>query len=189
MSSDEFHAHGAHEHEVHKAGLHGGLAQWVAIFTALLSTFGAVVSYEGNLAQNEALLFKNEAVLKQTQAADQWSFYEAKSSKAHLMEFAGQMLPARAAYYHKRQARYEREKGKIRADATALEQQFQHANDKSARFMAPHYRLAQAITLIQIAISLASVTALTRRRWLLGFAGAAAATAVLLWVAAVMGLP
>ncbi|MHB1951626.1 MAG: DUF4337 domain-containing protein [Acidiferrobacteraceae bacterium] len=188
MSSHDFHAHGAHEHEVHAAALRGGLAQWIAVFTAILSTFGAVVSYEGNLSQNEALLFKNEAVLKQTQAADQWSLYEAKSSKSHLMEFAAQMLPARAAHYRARQHRYDQEKRSIRAGALALEADFRRANDRSARFMAPHYRLAQAMTLIQIAISLASVTALTRRRWLLGFAGTAALVAVVLWAMAFTGV-
>ncbi|MHB1528291.1 MAG: DUF4337 domain-containing protein [Acidiferrobacteraceae bacterium] len=189
MPDDEFHAQGTHEHEVHRAALRGGLAQWIAIFTALLSTLGAVVSYQGNLAQNEALLYKNEAVLKQTQAADQWNLYEAKSSKGHLMDLASEVLPARARYYRQRAARYGREKRAIKTHAQALEREFQHANDRSARFMAPHYRMAQAMTLIQIAISLASVTALTRRRWLLLFAGIAALGAIGLWAAAFLGLP
>lgn len=188
MSEHEFHVHGAHEHAVEHAAGQGGLPQLIAIFTALLSTFGAIVSYQGSLAQNEALLFKNEAVLKQTQAADQWSFYQAKSSKGHLMELAAEVVPHKAAHYKKQALKYAREKAVIRAKAEDLEKEFQAANDESGRFMAPHYRLAQAMTLIQIAISLASITALTRRKWLLAFATAAAVVAAGLWAAAMFGL-
>ncbi|HET9122758.1 MAG TPA: DUF4337 domain-containing protein [Acidiferrobacteraceae bacterium] len=187
MSEGGFHVHGAHEHAVEHAAQHSPLGQAVALFTALLSTCGAIVSYQGSLAQNEALLYKNEAVLKQTQAADQWNFYEAKSSKGHLMEMAADLAPTRSAYYRARAARYAQDKLKIRTRAEALEHEFKAANAESARYMRPHYRLAQAITLIQIAISLASITALTRRRWLLGLAGVAAVGAGVLWLTAFLG--
>jgi predicted RNA methylase len=52
--------------------------------------------------------------------------------------------------------------------------------------MHPHHELAQAMTLAQIAISLASITALTRRRWLFGVAAIAAAGSGMLWVTALM---
>ena len=187
MSEDGFHVHGAHEHAVEHAASNSRLGQAVALFTALLSTCGAVVSYQGSLAQNEALLYKNEAVLKQTQAADQWNFYEAKSSKGHLMEMAADLAPARSTYYRERAAHYGQQKAVIRQRARALEHEFEAANAESARYMRPHYRLAQAITLIQIAISLASITALTRRRWLLGVAAVAAAGAGVLWITAFFG--
>ncbi len=48
--------------------------------------------------------------------------------------------------------------------------------------MHPHHKLAQAMTLVQIAISLASITVLTRKRWLFYVAGAAAAGGIVLWV-------
>ena len=76
MSEEEFHVHGAHEHALEGQAHHpkGGLAQSVALFTAILSTIGATVSYEGGNTQTEALLYKNEAILKKTAAADQWAF-------------------------------------------------------------------------------------------------------------------
>lgn len=40
--------------------------------------------------------------------------------------------------------------------------------------MVPHHKLAQAMTLIQIAISLASITVLTRKKWLFAIARVAA---------------
>jgi len=47
--------------------------------------------------------------------------------------------------------------------------------------MHPHHKLAQAMTLIQIAISLASITVLTRKKWLFGVAAVAAAGGIAMW--------
>jgi hypothetical protein len=181
--SEEFHVHGAHDHAVeHQA--HGGdsLASSVAIFTAILASVGAVVSYQGGDTQNQAMLFKNEAVLKKTQASDQWSFYQAKSNKGHLMELAADMGPANKREYYKTQIeKYENDKKDIKLKAEALEAESEQANQKSEHAMHPHHKLAQAMTLIQIAISLASITVLTRRKWLFAVAGVAATGGLVMW--------
>ncbi len=176
MSEDGFHVHGAHEHEVEHAAHAGvGLAQYVAIFTAILSTVGAIVSYQGGATQNESMLYKNEAVLKRTQASDQWNFYQAKSSKGHLMELAADIAPIdKRDFYRKQIEKYEQEKVAIKAKALALEEESNRANQKSEELMHPHHRLAQGMTMLQIAISLASITALTRKRWLFALAAVAA---------------
>jgi len=188
MSGHGFHVHGAHEHAVeHEAQQGPGLAQYVAIFTAILSTLGAIVSYQGGATQNEAMLFKNEAVLKKTQASDQWSFYQAKSSKGHLMELALELAPAeKKAYYSKQIEKYTQEKKEIKEKAEALEKESEAANEHSEHVLHPHHKQAQSMTLIQIAISLASITALTRKRWLFSLALIAAAGGLVLWGAAFM---
>jgi hypothetical protein len=182
MSEHGFHVHGAHEHALEHAVEHGDkLAQYVAIFTAILSTVGAIVSYQGGATQNQAMLYKNEAVLKKAQASDQWSFYQAKSAKQHLMELAMDLsVKDKADYYRGQAEKYDKEKKEIKAKAEALDQESRKADEQSELAMHPHHRLAQAMTLIQIAISLASITALTRRRWLFGVALAAAAGGLLL---------
>ena len=183
MSHDGFHVHGAHEHAVEHQAQSPGLGQTVAIFTAVLSTIGAILSYQGGHTQVEAMLYKNEAVLKKTQASDQWNFYQAKSNKGHLMELAADMTsPTKAAHYRQQAAKYDREKREIKREAERLEQEAREANEKSEQLMAPHNKLAQGMTLIQIAISLASITVLTRRRWLLAIAGVAAIGGVVLWM-------
>jgi Mg-chelatase subunit ChlI len=174
--SEEFHVHGAHDHAVeHQA--HGGdsLASSVAIFTAILASVGAVVSYQGGDTQNQAML-------KKTQASDQWSFYQAKSNKGHLMELAADMGPASKREYYKTQIqKYENDKKEIKLKAEALEAESEQANQQSEHTMHPHHKLAQAMTLIQIAISLASITVLTRRKWLFVVAGIAAAGGLVMW--------
>ena len=188
MSESGFHVHGAHEHAADHAAHHGpGLAQWVAIFTAILSTLGAVVAYQGGNTQNEAMLYKNEAVLKKTLASDQWSFYEALSTKQHLMELARDIAPDRnQAFYAQKLAKYQTQKVAIKAQADALEAASTQANAQSARLLRPHHRLAQALTLIQVAISLASITVLTRKRWLFTLAGLAAVGGVGLWASVLL---
>ena len=183
MSGHGFHVHGAHEHEVEHQAQHGpGLAQYVAIFTAILSTVGAIASYQGGATQNEAMLYKNEAVLQKTHASDQWNYYQAKSNKGHLMELALAIAPPdKKDYYQKQIEKYEKEKKEIKAQAEALEEASRQANEHSEHVMHPHHKLAQAMTLIQIAISLASITVLTRKRWLFALGGVAAAGGLALW--------
>jgi hypothetical protein len=188
MSGDGFHVHGAHEHAVeHHAEGGDGLAGFVAIFTAILATIGAIISYQGGATQNEAMLFKNEAVLKKAQASDQWNFYQAKSSKGHLMELAAEFAPAqRRESFKNLVEKYDKEKKEIKAKAEELEAESEKANEASEHAMHPHHKLAQAMTLVQIAISLASITVLTRKKWLFYVAGAAAAGGIALWVSALM---
>jgi Domain of unknown function (DUF4337) len=187
MSEDGFHVHGAHDHAVEHAA-HGGheLGQYVAIFTAILASVGAIVSYQGGATQNEAMLFKNEAVLKKAQASDQWNYYQAKSNKGHLMELAADLAPAgKHDYYEKQIEKYNKEKEEIKQKAEALEEESKKANEESEHIMHPHHRLAQAMTLIQIAISLASITVLTDKKWLFYAAGLSAAGGFILCGAAI----
>ena len=55
------------------------------------------------------------------------------------------------------------------------------ADEKAKYALYPHDKLAQSMTFIQIAISLAAICVLTRRRWMLGVAGVGAAVGMLYW--------
>jgi hypothetical protein len=184
MSEQHMHVHGAHEHQVEHQAHHGpGLAQQVAIFTAILSTIGAVVAYLGAATQNEAMLFKNEAVLKKAEASDQWSFYQSKSTKGHLAELAARLTkdPAQSEFYKKEIARYDLEKKDIRLKAEELDKESHKMNDTSEHALHPLHKLEQALTLIQIAIAMGSITALTRKRWLFTIALVAAGGGITLF--------
>jgi hypothetical protein len=184
MSGHEFHVHGVHDHAVEHAVEHESkLGQYVAIFTAILASIGAIVSYQGGATQNEAMLFKNEAVLLKTQASDQWNFYESKSNKGHLMELSLDLAPKeKQSYFKSKIDQYDNDKKEIKKKADELEIKSEEANKKSEELMIPHHKLAQAITLIQIAISLASITVLTRKKWLFALATVAATGGVVLWI-------
>jgi hypothetical protein len=102
------------------------------------------------------------------------------------MELAADIAPAdKQAFYQKQIDKYTQDKIAIKQKAEALEAESTKANDNSERVMHPHHRLAQSMTLIQIAISLASITVLTRKKWLFSVAAVAAAGGIGLWIAAI----
>ena len=66
--------------------------RWLALSTALFAVLAAIASLKsGNLA-NRALLEMDEAVLKQTQAADEWAYYQAKGIKSTVRESEVELL-------------------------------------------------------------------------------------------------
>jgi hypothetical protein len=188
MSGHGVHVHGAHEHAVEHEAQKGGLGQQVAIFSAVLATVGAIVSFLGGHTQNEALLYKNEAVLFKAQASNMWNYYQAKSTKQNLAEFAASLAtdPAVRDKFAANVKRYEVEKEEIKKQAEALEAQSKAASEKSEHALHPHEKLAISMTLLQIAIALASITVLTQKRWLLAGAGlaafAGAALGIIAWI-------
>ena len=85
---EEYEVASPHEHELEEAveKKRDGMAQKIALMTAVLATIGALISYQSGSAQNEAMFLKNQSILKQAEASDQWAFYQAKSMKSHLDE-------------------------------------------------------------------------------------------------------
>ena len=169
MSGHGVHVHGAHDHAVEHEAQKGGLGQQVAIFSAVLATVGAIVSFFGGATQNDALLFKNNAVFERAEASDQWNFYQAKSMKQNLAELAATVNtdPKKAEFYNAEARRYAAEKKDIEKDARAHEAKAKEWNEKSEKALHPHHFLSISMTLLQIAIALASITVLTQKRWLL----------------------
>ncbi len=165
-------------------GHHGSdrLSQYVALFTAILAALGAVLGYQGNRLMNEVLLQKNDAVLMKAHATDQWNYYQAVSTKTHLMELAKVLSPAdKQAKFDASITKYQAQKASIKVDAEKFEAASTKANDEASRLNAPHEMLAMAMILFQISVALASVTALTQRAWLMGVAAVCAVGGIGLW--------
>jgi len=98
------------------------LGKWVAIFTAIVATMGGVVGHEASHIANEAILYKNQAVLKKTDASNQWAYYQAVSTKSHLMELAKELTPAQShSGYEEKLAKYAQQKDEIQQRANALD--------------------------------------------------------------------
>ncbi|HXF77367.1 MAG TPA: DUF4337 domain-containing protein [Usitatibacter sp.] len=186
MSGHGIHVHGPHDHAVEHEGHKPGLGQQVAIFTAVLATVGAIVSFFGGDTQNNAMLYKNEAVLERAEASDAWNFYQAKSMKQNLAEVAAATAtdPKKVEFYQGEAKRYAAEKKDIEAEAKKHEKAYKEWNGKSERALHPHHYLAISMTLLQIAIALASITVLTQKRWLLAGAGISAFAGAILGILA-----
>jgi hypothetical protein len=185
--AEEYEVPAHHEHHIEHEASHGaGLSQQIAIFTAILATLGAIISYQGGHTQNEALYYKNDAVLNRSLAADQWAYYQAKGIKEAIAEEQATSAadPARAAEFKAKAQKYAAEKEDIKKKAEEFDQKAEEANVHSEHALHPHEKLALAITLIQIAISAASITALTRKKWLFGVAVVAAVGGLAVWILA-----
>jgi hypothetical protein len=192
MSGNQFHVHGPHDHEIEHAaelGAHDRMSGRIAVTTALIATIGAIFSYQSGATQAESMLFKNNAAIKKTEAANQWNFYQAKSSKQNLAELAVEIAPAaRQDEYRAQVKRYADEKAVIKKDAEKLEAESLKWDHDSDHALHVHHRWAQATTVLQISIALAAIALLTRRTWLLSGVYAVAAVGGLLGVLAAMNI-
>ena len=138
------------------------------MFTAIIATVGAIFSYMGGATQANAGLFKNNAAIKKTEASNQWNYFQAKSTKQSLAELARDLTtkPEDKAKYQAKIDRYEGEKAEIKAKAEALEADAVEWDHQSDEQMHQHHRWAQATTVLQVAIALAAIALLTRKKWL-----------------------
>ena len=177
MSADGFHVHGPHDHalehaqkghgddhgENHAANHNNG----IAMFTAIIATVGALFSYMGGATQANAGLYKNNAAIKKTEASNQWNYYQAKSSKQNLSELALELAPGgKKDHYEGEIKRYKTEKAEIKVGAEKLEAESKQWDHQSDEQMHQHHRWAQATTALQVAIAMAAIALMTRRKWL-----------------------
>jgi hypothetical protein len=183
------HSHGIHVHQPHEEVVEhqshsDSFAQKIALTTAILATIGALFSYQSGQVETEAMLRKNDSIAKLTTASDRWAYYQAKSTR----EFIATSLAALATDDKTREKfkadaeRYAKEKEDIKKEAEGLTAESAALNSESEGKVTPHEHMALGVTLMQVAVALASITLLTRRRWL--YAGALAFAAVGIGVAA-----
>jgi hypothetical protein len=171
-AEEEAHEHKHAAHAKHAAGAKKESPSWtryLSLSTAIIAVFAAVASLESGSNSNEAILAKSEAMLDQSQASDQWALFEAKSIKATLTEAD-----------KPRSDGYRKEGEKIQAAAEGLEEKVKEDNGESEHLMERHHRFAISVTLLQIAIALSAIAALTRRKplWFVGMAVSAVGVAM-----------
>ena len=170
MSEHGFHVHGPHDHALEHAAEGGHddkFTNQIAMITAIIATVGAMFSYMGGATQANAGLYKNNAAIKKTEASDQWNFYQAKSTKQALAELARDLAPEeKKAAYQAKVDRYDKEKADIKMGAEKLEATATQWDQQSDEQMHQHHRWAQSTTVLQIAIALAAIALLTRKKWL-----------------------
>jgi hypothetical protein len=177
--------HHHHEHG-HKEEGKGRPMMASAITAAVLAVCAAV----GSLLSGHAA---NEGILNESKATDQWSYFQAKSTKQQLYEADRGVVESLARLQgadpdrlkqelgslEKEAARYNVEKEEIKETAEKLERESEHKMDQHARY-------SYGVAFFQVGIVLASVSILIRQRVLhyvlyaLGMAAGAAGISFLL---------
>jgi hypothetical protein len=139
-----------HEEIHHRAGYESARwISWVALSTALLAVLAAIA---GLLSGSHA----NEAMMKQIEASDQWGYYQAKSIKAAVLDAKTTMASNATDQDKDKAAKYQEEESGIKHEA----EQTQAAARKNFH---QHEIYARAVTMFQIAIAIAAISALTKR--------------------------
>jgi hypothetical protein len=165
--------------EIEKEG--GGMLRGIALSTALFAALAAIVSLEAGSTVNEALELKSEAVRLQAEASDQWAYYQAKGVKSTVAETQKTIWlaldKAPPPNLDTDQARYAEDQKRSKEKAEGLEKQRDEKSHEGDHLMHRHHFFAYSVALLQVAIALGAVAALTRKRlaWLgsglLGIAG------------------
>ncbi|MDQ2918796.1 MAG: DUF4337 domain-containing protein [Verrucomicrobiota bacterium] len=149
----------SHE-QIHHAAEHGGAPwiSWVAMSTALLAVFAAIAGLLSGARVNEAMM-------KQIEAADHWSYYQAKGIKAAVLDMKTSLGGTASEQDKEKAARYAEEQSDIQKEARASEGEAKHNFHQ-------HEIFARGVTMFQIAIAVAAISALTKRRtyWMVSLA-------------------
>jgi hypothetical protein len=140
-----------HEH-VKETAEHTGVTwiSWVALSTAILAVLAAIA---GLLSGQHV----NEAMMNQIEASDQWNYYQAKSIKASVLDAKMWLAGALNESDQSKRDRYEKEQEQIKSDA-------EHKEAAAKSNFHKHEVFARGVTMFQIAIAIAAISALTRRR-------------------------
>jgi hypothetical protein len=140
------------QEETHHRAEHGGerWISWVALSTAILAVLGAIA---GLLSGQHA----NEAMMSQIEAADRWAYYQAKGIKASVLDAKMSLSGAPSEQDRAKAERYQEEQNEIQKDA-------QEKETEAKSHFHQHEILAHGVTMFQIAIAVAAISALTKKR-------------------------
>jgi Domain of unknown function (DUF4337) len=165
--------------------------KYVSLTMVIIAVLAAIATLKGGGFSTRTLKEMNEATFNQTQASDQWSYFEAKSIKQNLYQIELDHLTAAAlpdaaaiAKLKAKLDKYEKDK----ADITALAKKFEAARDdarKTATSAAEHSKqMGLAITLFQISIALGAMCLIVKKKplWIASTLLGAIAAAQMLYV-------
>ena len=176
------------DHAVRAPGTRGGdgFAGKVAVLIAILATLGTMFGFIGSASHNNAALYKSNAAIDKTGAANAWAHYQAKSSRQNLAELAASLPGVDQGHYREQIRRYGLEKESIRKEAERFEASSNDWNKLSEQELHRHRQWSAASVAQQVAISLAAISLLSRRTWLLVLTSAVVAFGVTLAIFAAL---
>jgi Domain of unknown function (DUF4337) len=146
------------QEQTHHSAEHSGETwiSWVALSTAILAVLAAIA---GLLSGMHA----NEAMMSQIESADKWAYYQAKGIKASVLDAKMSLSGVANEEDRAKAERYQEEQKEIQNEA----------NEKQAEAKSnfhQHEIFARSVTMFQIAIAVAAISALTKKRafWVVG---------------------
>jgi FtsZ-binding cell division protein ZapB len=141
----------------HKKADHKKEHAWlnlIGLSTGILAAMAAIAAMQaGHLA--------NEAMLTQVQAANQWNYFQSKSTKRHvaqstvtILETLNQKVPAKTIS----------DIDKLQTEQKEIKDKAEELENESHVFLEQHVTFSRGVTALQISISLGAVAVLLRRK-------------------------
>ena len=154
------------EHAVHAAAEGGLRAAIIPLSIAVMAVAAGALGILEGTASSSAIIARSDASIRRNEATDIWSQYQAESLKKHLYSIAAAQPGADAASFKQQADKYSAEQGPLQEQAKAKEKETEDLVALSERLMERHHRLSYATGTVQLAIALASISIVVRRRWL-----------------------
>jgi len=172
--------------------------KYVSLSVVIIAVIAAIAAQWGGKYSSRVLTQLNDATFNQTLASDQWAYYEAKSVKLKSYEIARDELAHSATAadagtvaliktYEAQIAKYQGEQKDIEAKAHELEAKRDAARSSATIASGKGGRMGMAISFFSVAVALASICLVTKKKplWFaaLVLAGIAITEMVLAWTA------
>jgi hypothetical protein len=162
---EELEAHEHVEHAEHAAHEDDPLISQVTLTIAVLAVLAAVAASLETTEGDKAIVGKNEAVLEQNRATDAWNLYEAKSLKKNLYEIAADTPGPKAAAYAKTASKNNADQAGVQAQAKSFEAARDDRDKEAQVHELRHGWLTIGSTLLHMAIAIATLSIILRKRW------------------------
>ena len=157
--------------------------KYVSLSVVIIAVIAAIAAQWGGKYSSRVLTRLNDATFFQTQSSDQWAFYQAKSIKLKTYEIGRDALAhaanANAAEtakliqrYEEQIANYKKEQMEIEAKAHELEAKRDEAREHASQASEKGSRMGLAISFFSVAVALASICMVTKKKplWFIALA-------------------
>ena len=175
-----------------------GWTKYVSLSVVIIAVIAAIAAQWGGKYSSRVLTQLNDATYNQALASDQWAYYQAKSIKLNAYEIGHHQLaksanPADAdaakliEEYKEKVATYKKEQKDIEAKAHDFEAKRDTARDNASLASRKGSKMGLAISFFSVAVALASICTVTKKKplWFVAlvFAGIAVSEMIMAWLA------
>jgi Domain of unknown function (DUF4337) len=168
--------------------------KYVSLSVVIIAVIAAIAAQWGGKYSSRVLAQLNDATFYQTQASDQWAFYQAKSIKLNSYEIAQRDLALTAnsadvaaakaiADYKEKVTAYRKDQEDIKVKAQDFEAKRDTARRAATVASAKGGKMGLAISFFSVAVAIASISMVTKKKplWFVSLILATIALAEMVW--------
>ncbi len=147
--------------------------KYVSLSVVIIAVIAAIAAQWGGKYGSRVLSQLNDATFLQTQASDQWAYYQAKGIKLKICEGTrDQLLPGAAdpkiaaliKSYEEQITTYKKEQKDIQTKAETFEAKRDEARKNATVASAKGGKMGLAISLFSVAVAIASICMVTKKK-------------------------